>query len=86
MTPVSSILKKSTPVNCVVIYVNIAIILKLSREEVTPHIALVNSQDAVTIKHLVENAVWQLILGNEAMVCIFYIHLLIEIHKFWIPL
>lgn len=33
--------------------------------------ALVSSQDAHTIKHLVENAVWQLI-NQEAAVCIVF--------------
>ncbi|CAB3243566.1 unnamed protein product [Arctia plantaginis] len=42
-------------------------LVTIIRKEVTPHIALVNSQDAVTIKHLVENAVWQLMQGNEIM-------------------
>ncbi|XP_026328360.1 origin recognition complex subunit 3 [Hyposmocoma kahamanoa] len=37
------------------------------RNEVTPHIAMVNSQDASTLKHLVENAVWQLIHGHETV-------------------
>ncbi|XP_047986060.1 origin recognition complex subunit 3 [Leguminivora glycinivorella] len=37
------------------------------RDEVTPHIAMVNSQDASTVKHLVENAVWQLINGYEIL-------------------
>ncbi|XP_063621451.1 origin recognition complex subunit 3 [Cydia splendana] len=37
------------------------------RDEVTPHIAMVNSQDASTVKHLVENAVWQLVNGHEIM-------------------
>ncbi|KAM3962283.1 LOW QUALITY PROTEIN: origin recognition complex subunit 3 [Aphomia sociella] len=37
------------------------------REEVTPHIAMVNSQDAPTVKHLVENTVWQLIYGHEML-------------------
>ncbi|XP_041976430.1 origin recognition complex subunit 3 [Aricia agestis] len=31
------------------------------KENVTSYVALINSQDATTIKHLVENAVWQLI-------------------------
>ncbi|XP_059059897.1 origin recognition complex subunit 3 isoform X2 [Achroia grisella] len=43
-----------------------ALINKL-RDEVTSHIAMVNSQDAPTVKHLVENAVWQLIHGYEAV-------------------
>lgn len=38
------------------------------RNEVTPHVALVNSQDAPSVKHLVENAVWQLIHGDQVMV------------------
>lgn len=42
------------------------------RDEVTPHVALVNSQDAPSIKHLVENTVWQLINGNKALVIFFY--------------
>ncbi|XP_063821346.1 origin recognition complex subunit 3 [Ostrinia nubilalis] len=37
------------------------------RNEVTPHIAMVNSQDAPTLKHLVENTVWQLMYGHEAL-------------------
>ncbi|CAH0407752.1 unnamed protein product [Chilo suppressalis] len=44
----------------------IALIKKL-REDVTPHVALVESQDASTLKHLVENAVWQLINGSTNM-------------------
>ena len=43
----------------------------------TPHVALVNSQDAPTVKHLVENAVWQLIHGNQMLVS--------PIHKRIIP-
>ncbi|KAJ0179896.1 hypothetical protein K1T71_004487 [Dendrolimus kikuchii] len=35
--------------------------------EVTPHVALVNSQDAPTLKHLVENTVWQLINGQNML-------------------
>ncbi|XP_075970562.1 origin recognition complex subunit 3 [Anticarsia gemmatalis] len=42
-------------------------LINIIREEVTPHVALVNSQDAATIKHLVENAVWQLINGSQAL-------------------
>lgn len=42
--------------------------LNCFRDEVTPHVASVNSQDAPTVKHLVENAVWQLIHGNQALV------------------
>ncbi|KAI8428881.1 hypothetical protein MSG28_007518 [Choristoneura fumiferana] len=37
------------------------------RDEVTPHTAMVNSQDASTIKHLVENTVWQLINDHEIL-------------------
>ncbi|XP_053602872.1 origin recognition complex subunit 3 [Plodia interpunctella] len=37
------------------------------REEVTPHIAMISSQDAPTVKHLVENTVWQLIHGHEKL-------------------
>ncbi|XP_049865911.1 origin recognition complex subunit 3 [Pectinophora gossypiella] len=37
------------------------------RNDVTPHIAMVNSEDASTLKHLVENVVWQLIHGHEAL-------------------
>lgn len=40
----------------------------LFRDDVTPHIAIVNSQDAPTLKHLVENAVWQLVHGVQALV------------------
>ncbi|XP_026751186.2 origin recognition complex subunit 3 [Galleria mellonella] len=43
-----------------------ALISKI-RQEVTSHIAMVNSQDAPTLKHLVENTVWQLIHGYEAL-------------------
>ncbi|XP_047526742.1 origin recognition complex subunit 3 [Vanessa atalanta] len=37
------------------------------REDVTPHVALINSQDAQTVKHLVESAVWQLINGQDVL-------------------
>ncbi|XP_047514983.1 origin recognition complex subunit 3 [Pieris napi] len=36
-------------------------LIGLIREDVSPHVAMVNSQDAPTLKHLVENTVWQLI-------------------------
>ncbi|XP_037961313.2 origin recognition complex subunit 3 [Plutella xylostella] len=39
-------------------------LLNKIREDVTPHIAMVNSQDAPTVKHLIENSVWQLIHGH----------------------
>uniref|UniRef100_A0A2H1V6Z1 Origin recognition complex subunit 3 n=1 Tax=Spodoptera frugiperda TaxID=7108 RepID=A0A2H1V6Z1_SPOFR len=42
-------------------------LIDLIRNEVTPHVALVNSQDAPSVKHLVENAVWQLIHGDQVM-------------------
>ncbi|XP_026729471.1 origin recognition complex subunit 3 [Trichoplusia ni] len=42
-------------------------LIDIIRDEVTPHVALVNSQDAPSIKHLVENTVWQLINGNKAL-------------------
>nr|XP_021200999.2 origin recognition complex subunit 3 isoform X1 [Helicoverpa armigera] len=42
-------------------------LIEIIRSEVTPHVALVNSQDAPTVKHLVENAVWQLINGNQTL-------------------
>ncbi|KAJ2946991.1 hypothetical protein O0L34_g16336 [Tuta absoluta] len=35
------------------------------RQDVTPHVAMVTSQDGSTLKYLVENAVWQLIDTNE---------------------
>ncbi|XP_013141479.1 PREDICTED: origin recognition complex subunit 3 [Papilio polytes] len=38
--------------------------IHLIRENVTPHIAMTNSQDGSTIKLLVENVVWQLINGQ----------------------
>ncbi|XP_050663609.1 origin recognition complex subunit 3 isoform X2 [Leptidea sinapis] len=40
-------------------------LINLIREEVTPHVAMINSQDGSTVKHLVENAVWQLIRGVD---------------------
>ncbi|KAJ8732734.1 hypothetical protein PYW07_015333 [Mythimna separata] len=42
-----------------------ASLIDIIRNEVTPHVALVNSQDAPSVKHLVENAVWQLIHGQQ---------------------
>ncbi|XP_045446198.1 origin recognition complex subunit 3 [Melitaea cinxia] len=44
----------------------LALINKIS-EEVTPHVAMINSQDAQTVKHLVENTVWQLIHGQDVL-------------------
>ncbi|KAJ8732047.1 hypothetical protein PYW08_014777 [Mythimna loreyi] len=44
-----------------------ASLIDIIRNEVTPHVALVNSQDAPTVKHLVENAVWQLIHGKQIL-------------------
>ncbi|XP_013187102.2 origin recognition complex subunit 3 isoform X2 [Amyelois transitella] len=44
-----------------------AALIEKIREEVTPHIAMISSQDAPTVKHLVENTVWQLIHGNEKL-------------------
>lgn len=38
------------------------------REDVTPHVAMINSQDAQTVKHFVENTVWQLIHGQDVLV------------------
>ncbi|KAL0892178.1 hypothetical protein ABMA27_015366 [Loxostege sticticalis] len=42
-------------------------LLQKIRDEVTPHVAMVHSQDAPTLKHLVENTVWQLMYGHEAL-------------------
>ncbi|KAF9415006.1 hypothetical protein HW555_007273 [Spodoptera exigua] len=42
-------------------------LIDIIRHEVTPHVALVNSQDAPSVKHLVENAVWQLIHGDQVL-------------------
>ncbi|XP_045513572.1 origin recognition complex subunit 3 isoform X2 [Pieris brassicae] len=36
-------------------------LIGLIREDVSPHVVMVNSQDAPTLKHLVENTVWQLV-------------------------
>ncbi|CAH2107349.1 unnamed protein product [Euphydryas editha] len=44
----------------------LALINKI-REDVTPHVAMINSQDAQTVKHFVENAVWQLIHGQDVL-------------------
>ncbi|CAH0727822.1 unnamed protein product, partial [Brenthis ino] len=44
----------------------LALINKI-REEITPHVAMVNSQDAQTIKHVVESSVWQLIHGQDLL-------------------
>ncbi|CAG4937416.1 unnamed protein product [Colias eurytheme] len=40
-------------------------LISILREEVTPYVAMVNSQDASSVKHLVESAVWQLINGEN---------------------
>ncbi|KAL4706515.1 hypothetical protein ACJJTC_015713 [Scirpophaga incertulas] len=37
------------------------------REHVTPHIAMVNSQDSSSLKSLVENTVWQLMYGSDIL-------------------
>ncbi|CAH0749701.1 unnamed protein product [Diatraea saccharalis] len=42
-------------------------LVKKIKEDVTPHVAIVNSQDSSTLKHLVENAVSQLIHGSETL-------------------
>lgn len=42
-------------------------LIDLIIENVTPHVAMVNSQDAPTLKHLVENTVWQFINGPKAL-------------------
>ncbi|XP_039749028.1 origin recognition complex subunit 3 [Pararge aegeria] len=42
----------------------LALIHKI-REDVTPHVAMISSQDASTVKHLVESAVSQLIHGQD---------------------
>ncbi|XP_052738686.1 origin recognition complex subunit 3 [Bicyclus anynana] len=42
----------------------LALIHKI-REDVTPHVAMISSQDAQTVKHMVESAVSQLIHGQE---------------------
>ncbi|XP_072940477.1 origin recognition complex subunit 3 isoform X2 [Epargyreus clarus] len=41
-------------------------LIDVIRTEVTPHVAMINSQDAQTVKHLVENAVWQFINGTHS--------------------
>lgn len=39
-------------------------LINIIKDEISPHVAIVNSQDSLSLKHIVENMVWQLI-GND---------------------
>ena len=54
--------------NIIVIIIGLICHFIILREDVTPHVAMINSQDAQAVKHVVETSVWQLINGQDLLV------------------
>lgn len=58
--------------NKIYIYIGMKAVF-IYREEVSQHIAMVQSQDVSTVKQLVETVVWQIINGYDRNVSIVYV-------------